>query len=192
MRTEVTGEMGVFGLRRVEPGEAGALRGFLERHWPATVKFLGQLDEEGGDFGWWWADRWPRPGAVLCRGRRSSARASFSLFAADDGPAERILDGIDWSGEVGLSALAPRFLPLVRRRAGTVSAHPCGMFRVEREGFRPFRPPDGRAWRVEPLRKEDAPLVARHWAYGEEEGYPLSRILAGPTTCVRVEGRPVS
>ncbi len=192
MRSEVIDEMRVSGLHRVKPEEAQGLEGLLGDHWPAAVKFVEQLREEGEEFGSWWTDRWPRPRAVLCRGRRSASRTAFSLFAENEESAERVLDGIDWSVEVRFSALENRFLPLVRRRGKDVSEHPCGMFRVEPSGFRPGGMPDGAACRAEPLRREDAALVTRHWAYGEDETYPLSRIVGAPTACIRVGGRPVA
>lgn len=181
------GESGVLSLRRVGADEAPELRAFLADRWPHTVRFLGQIDEEGGRFGLWWTDRWPRPRAVLCRGR-----VSFCLYAADEESAERIFDGIDWRGEVRLSGLEHRFLPLVRRRAKEISENPCGMYRVEREGFRPVPAPEGAARRVEPLRPEDAPLITRHWPYGDDESYPLSRIRSAPSACIRVGGRPAA
>ena len=90
MLFDVASETGVTGLHRVTPGEGQAMHACLREHWPASVKFIGQLEEEGGDFGQWWTERWPRPQGVLCRGRRA-----FSLFAADEEAAERILEGID-------------------------------------------------------------------------------------------------
>ncbi|MFQ5914326.1 MAG: GNAT family N-acetyltransferase [Nitrospinota bacterium] len=176
----------------MKPEEAQELLAFLRGHWPATVKFIGQLEEEGQNLGLWWTDRWPHPRAVLCRARSSLSSGAFSLFAVDEGLAERILDGIDWSREVRFSGLDTRFLSLVRRRAGTVSDNPCGMFRLEKTGFRPFQAPDAGTHPVEPLRREDAALITRYWAYGEDESYPLSRIEGSPTTCIRIGGQPVA
>ena len=68
------------------PGEGRAMHACLREHWPASVKFIGQLEEQGGDFGQWWTERWPRPRAVLCKGRRA-----FSMFAADEEAAERLI-----------------------------------------------------------------------------------------------------
>ena len=58
--------------------------------------------------------------------------------------------------------------------------------------FRPFRAADPDTRLVEPLRREDAALVTRHWSYGDGEEYPLSRIEGAPTACVRVEGVPAA
>jgi len=185
--SDVASEPGVMGLHRVTPGEGRAMHACLREHWPASVKFIGQIEEEGGDFGQWWTERWPRPRAALYRGRRA-----FSMFAADEEAAERILDGVDWSREVRFSGLDHRFLPLLKARTNDVSEHPCGMYRLERATFRPFRAADPDTRLVEPLRREDAALVTRHWSYGDGEEYPLSRIEGAPTACVRVEGVPAA
>jgi GNAT superfamily N-acetyltransferase len=181
---EVEIETTVSGLHRVAPVQGPELRAFLAEHWPTTVKFLAQVDEEGADLGLWWADRWPQPGAVLSAGRRS-----FCFFAVNDESAARVLDGMDWGGEVRFSAMDGRFLPLIESRATVMSENPCGMFRLEPENFRPFRI---EGVEIESLHPEDAKLISVYWPYGQDESYPLSRIQASPSMCIRLDGTPVA
>ncbi len=187
MRSETVEESGVSGLHRIGQEEAPALIAYLREHGPETIKFVAQLEEEGERIGFWWTDRWPRPKAVLCRGRRS-----YSLCAEDEKSAAYVLDSIDWSGGVWFSALEYRFLPLVRERGKDVQDNPCFLYRLERARFRPYELPDTGDHPIEPLRREDADLVTLHWTYGDTEDYPLSRILQAPTACIRIGGEPVA
>lgn len=187
MRSETVEESGVSGLHRIGREDAPALIAYLRERGPETIKFVAQLEEEGERIGFWWTDRWPRPKAVLCRGRRS-----YSLCAKDEESAAYLLDSIDWSGDLWFSALEYRFLPLVRERGKNVQDNPCLLYRLERARFRPFQLPGTDDRPVEPLCREDAGLVMTHWIYGDTEDYPLSRILQAPTTCIRVGGEPVA
>ena len=122
MPSDMVSEANVVGLHRVTPWEGRTLHTCLREHWPTSVKLISQLEEEAGDFGQWWTERWPYPRAVLCKARRS-----FSMFSADEDAAEQLLEGIDWSREVRFSGLDQKFIPLLKARTDEVSEYPCGL-----------------------------------------------------------------
>ncbi|MFQ5895456.1 MAG: GNAT family N-acetyltransferase [Nitrospinota bacterium] len=181
-------------FQRCSKAHRGSIARFLEGGLPHALKLLGALEEEPESIGDFFADDPGEPSWVV-----HSRRGWFALCAGprstERGEVERALPALDAlarevgmeQGELRLGGVAPAVHAALARRRPLLRANACSLYQLDPKEFRPRD-----AHPTEPLREEDALLVASHWPYGDEVGYVLERIRRAPSAAVRERGSAVS
>ncbi len=111
----------------------------------------------------------------------------FALHATDLGAADRVMRAIP-SGPAFFHLTNLALLERSRPRATEMHTRPAWLFRLEREDFVDMQRHD-----VRPVTPERAPMIAKLWEPDwPSESYVRSRIVAGPTFGVYVDGELVA
>lgn len=111
----------------------------------------------------------------------------ISVHAADAEAAAAVCEGVP-SGRVLFHLTDEWLLGFLEARALELDAHPAWLFALDPKDF-----VDGQRHEVRPLTTEWSSLVAKAWeSESDEEPYVRSRIEAGPSAAVYLDGAPMA
>ncbi|MBW8057403.1 MAG: GNAT family N-acetyltransferase [candidate division NC10 bacterium] len=153
----------------------------LEERRLENLHLLGALTEGRSDLEGIWVDDPDEPQGILLQ-----LRGWYRLYARTEEGALGLLETLHWSGGVNFGGLHRTFVRVLSRTYKVLSEGPCLLYALPGPVRCDRRHP------VRPLRDRDAPLVTRHWRYGDDEEHIRHRIARGPGFGVEVGGNLVS
>ena len=188
-------------LHLVERPSDAAFEALLRKHHPQSLRLRGTLAESGGAASVWMDDP-AMPRLAVHAAPRSATHAALRkwlLPVGDPGAFLAHLDDLDAlsaqanrgsedEGLLKLASITPDLRDAVGASRPQVRQTPCGLYTLRPEDFRRHRegPP------VEPLREEDAAMLAALSEYGHETPYCLDRIRSAPSAGIRIGGELAS
>jgi GNAT superfamily N-acetyltransferase len=140
-------------------------------------------DRAGARARWVRVDDLADPQAIIIRSGARFRNRRHYIYAASNHAAENLLAEIPRDWKLMFAASPSRLARVVRKFRKFNFIHLNYLYVLEPENLVTYR-----SHRVESLRTEDAPRIARLWANGRQLNYVRWRISAGPSAAIRRNG----